>query len=85
LRAKGLLYPVHNKNLDSLFDWKKEEIPFFENQNLWKSISWLVPGIMIAGIILTSLSIISASVFIFLLALPFSILGKKIKNNKQTS
>lgn len=86
LRAKGLLYPVHNKNLDSLFDWKKEEIPFFENQNLMKSISWLVPGIMIAGIILTSLSIISASVFIFLLALPFSILGKKLKTiNKQTN
>ncbi len=79
LRAKGLLYPVHNKNLDSLFNWKKEEIPFFKNKNLWKLTSWLVPGIMITGIVLTSLSIISASIFIFLLIIPFSVIGKKLK------
>lgn len=78
-QAKGKMNPINNSELESLFTWKKEEIPFFNNLLLWKFISWGIPSIMILGTILGGLSIIPSSLFLLMLLIPFSFLAKKLK------
>jgi hypothetical protein len=78
--AHGKYHAIETNQLYHIINWAKKGISIFNNESLWKVILWGVPALMILLSILSGMGYISGVLFLLLLSIPMTLVGKKLKN-----